>query len=387
MKKKLVTIMLSVASIFVLAFPVFAASVPFTTPSTDWWAPNSGKVDMTYSDVIELNINNCYYSSDRIAKIREKYIDNIGIGLDQHDYYQNHLTANASRNTNYPNPYFDREDDGTDGYYDESEVGCKTPSLLSSSSRYYFWQDWAKFTDTGTGRLTNNAIASVMGVEWQTYAYTSLAILDYNCSEITPPEYALSNQTIAQGSTDAADYKVSQKSNYYKVKYLPRFEDPEVLDKYVDDNKKLLSELNSQNRVVPVNITFNQPLTQERVQEIANKYDIFTDFVGGRAINDNNEKVTTELDINGTEISLSRTLDTLKKCDPSAKFKGVIYLRGTVNTERLAELSAEPDVYLADVNYEYIAEKYRKELKMKNSDMIKVFISSPYWDIEKDNEV
>lgn len=337
---------------------------------------------MTYYDVVELWIKDCRYSDTKITKIRQKYIDNVAIGLDQHDKNKDHLAPNASRSTNYPNPYYDREDDDEDGYDDESEVGCGAPSSLSSTTNYYFWQDWWKFTSTGTGTLTSNAIASVMGSEWETYAYTILPSHTYDCSKMGV-DGAATDSVVATGVNEQASFKVTKKSSYYKVKHFPKFEDPKVLDNYVENNKKVIEELSKESKKVLSFVTFNSPASQERVQELVDKYEINVEVVGGRAVNDNGEKVTTELDVNGKEVNLDITLEFLKKCDPSAQFKGVIYLRGTLSSKNLAALSEESDVFLADVSYESVAEKYKKELKLKENEQVRVFIPSPYWFVEK----
>ena len=383
--KKIIS-MLTIASLLLFTIgPAYAETKTFTSSSSEWWAPNSGQIDRSYSDVMEMDINNCYYSSDKITRIRQEYINNIAIGLDMHDYNKDHLLPNASRGSNYPNPHFDLDDDDGDGYNDESEVSCGTPSQLSSSSRYYFWQNWAKFTQTGTGTLTNNAIASIMGAgEWQTYRYKSLPPFTYDCSNIVPPDGAsLQKDVMYQEQDDTGKTVVTKKPKYYKIKYFPKFEDREILNRYIEDNNKEIEEVSKQvDGDIPVTITFKESISKERVQELIDKHALRVDTVTCRAVDSRGDRVTAETDVFENRIDLEQMLKSIYNKDPKTDFKGIFSIRGSMNPTFIKDLSDEPDVFLVDISYLSLAAKYREKVNLADDIQVKVYIASPFWYIE-----
>ena len=123
------------------------------------------------------------YDSSAITAIQDYYNNNDYCpGLDITDL-TNTVDYAGWWATNYPDPYFDTDDDDFDGGDEESEVVCQSPLSMSSDTTYYFFVKFNKYQTISTITFDLTAHESEW-VGWQgeynTRYYNKLADISFN---------------------------------------------------------------------------------------------------------------------------------------------------------------------------------------------------------------
>jgi len=410
--KKLTLSTLALLAVIPAATPAFAVSgsIDFKDAA---YAPNSGNwsyTNSTSSSYVYANLNSLKYSSDRIAVMQTDammggYYPGVDIKNTNHSTKLDALLPSSTA-SNYPNPYYDIDDDTEpkDGYDDEAEVVCLAPSQMNATTSYRFSASFKKNSSSGTGKLLYSAQRSSLwpGGEYNVVAWQPLRYYLYDLSK------SVSSVAKDEVKTKRKDVKASKKvpllseqrdSGYQlsvyesngKVKALIVPQE-DKLDEYVSYNKELAEQLiEDKEKNIAVTITFEEPQSLKSLQQFEKKYGLKLSEYNGRAFDENGDKITFA----GFTDSIKKiNLDELVEVsgvEDKDQISGIFTLRGEIKTSKdLESLLKNKDIYLVDVmenslDTKEIQKKVKKKVSAKAADhKVEVNVHNPFWFIEKE---
>lgn len=179
----------------IMILTVGTVSAAYYTYYSSWtsaegsYAPYQGSVrsdsySRTGADDVEIHVYYVKYSSSAVARIQELALSALHLfpGLDVTDMSGN-LTYDGWYSTNYPNPKFDTDDDEPNGSSEETEITCQSPTLINTTTNYYFNVGFKEYGYAGSsysGTINITAHESYPQLtEYQTYYFDTLDTIPY----------------------------------------------------------------------------------------------------------------------------------------------------------------------------------------------------------------
>lgn len=409
--KKFALSSVALLAVFPATTPAFALSGSIASTS-DNYSPNSGNwnySNSTSSSYIYANLNSLKYSSTRIAAIQtDAMMGGFYPGVDIKN--TNHSTkldavSPSSTASNYPNPYYDLDDDSSpkDGYDDEVEVVCLSPSQMNASTSYKFAVSFKKNSSSGKGQLLYTSQKSSLWpdgeynvYDWEPlkyYAYdlsTSVSSIAKNESKFKGKDVKASQKVPLWNEKSDSGYELFVYETKGKAKALVVPQE-DKLDEYVAHNKQLAEEIIEENKKdIPVTITFKKPMSLNHLKQFEQKYGFTLVEYTGRAFDDNGDKITFAGAAKSIKKIEMEELVKVSSVDDKESIRGIFTLRGKVDTTKdLKSLLKNKDIFLVDVMENSVItkdvkKKVKAELSAKADQSVEVNVHNPFWFIEKE---
>ncbi len=401
MSKRTLSILILATSFFLLTLPALAITGSIASTS-EVFSPNTGTweyINNTVTDVIKVNLKNLQYSSSRMASIWTLYDTSAAYpGVDVKDTARSKGQLEGYLvGSNYPNAYYDFDDDNGDGLDDEIEVVSRSPNLMKANYSYWFNSGFTHEKSSGTGQLLASAQHSIWNFifqEYDVFDWEALKYINYDIS--TPVAFNNTNQAYASEKSNPDEVKkkmfseknskgysvVAVEENNAKVEIMVE-PDKDNLDNYVLYNKKIAQDLALKKvENIPVAITFNRPLSIDELCEFESKYNFKLSKCFGRAFVDK-ERVSfagTSDDFKSLDFKAIEDIVSNEDNKSKAEVAGIYCIYGTLqNAESLVSIIDESEVYLADVVQNVIKDNMSQDSKLP----VEIEVNSPYWYIEE----
>ncbi|GAA5526699.1 hypothetical protein [Herpetosiphon gulosus] len=167
-------------------------------------------------------------------------------------------------------------------------------------------------------------------------------------------------------------------SNLARVDVAVDFNNENIKDQYKKHNNNLTRNAKSDVGVIPVNITFNEPVTIEKAQSIIDAQNINLESYIIGVVDSTNKKHSfvewPESDIISSEAQIQQKL----AADQTAK--GVLVITGFIDLRvaNLDSMANDKSVYMVDLTASQLIQKLQKKYDLA---ITTVNLPSPYWDM------
>lgn len=364
-KKKLAVLATSLGLAAALSLPnvSYARDTNYTNGASFSWSPYTwSRSAFKWSNEITGDFSNVKFSSNAANQHNSLYYLTFEI-----NNTRDHVGHTGWYWTNLPDPGFDRDDDDNDGRSEEAEAYIEADGWKQSISANYgygFQTSWWYASSGNFDFIVQRSLWNPFNGEMEGYHYDKITNYSWNHAYAlgSLSEKASNKIQTDHGKkvdkevifTDNSMNIVSVKEADSKEKEIyvqPNVSTKAEFNKYKSKQKEMLKEI--KNDDIEVVLTFNKPLSVQKLKQLVNKYKIDVSSYEIKAADKDGAWTTVGGTPDKQELFPQKRYNGVTK-NRDLKFSGFTSLVGTVNKQKLASLEKDQDIFLADVSKEYV---------------------------------